>query len=62
MTREDKKRKAAAIGAAIMISRMQNMTHDEYHENRWMLMGLNRAMSARNVAHLHGRAFGGHKW
>ena len=62
MTRDEKKRKAAAIGAAIMIGRMQNMTHDNYNEDRWMLMGLNRAMEARNVTHLHGRAFGGHKW
>lgn len=62
MTRDEKKRKAAAIGAAIMIGRMQNVTRDEFNDNRWMLMGLNRAMQARNVTHLHGRAFGGHKW
>ena len=63
MTREEKKRKAAAIGAAIMIGRMQNNINKQgFNEDRWMLMGLNRAMEARNVTHLHGRAFGGHKW
>lgn len=61
MTLLEKKRKAAAIAAATVVA-MQQAQHQLQGDSRWGLMGMNRIMDGRNVTHLYGRGFGGHRW
>lgn len=54
MTREEKKKKAAAIGAATYIAIMQCRSKQE-KDSRWRVAGITRLMSGRNATHQYGR-------